>query len=221
MLPYMFDVPAYIDWLRGLDRAANYRYFRSQLQLLSWRDPGEYWVLKAPAHLFSLDAILEIFPDAHFVVAHRDPQDSIPSACSLAAAYRSITVDHVDLERLGGEVSQVLAASVEWALDARTAVDPSRFFDVSYPTLLDDPIGVARAICQQFDYRFDGAAEERMRGWLAVNPKGKHGPHRYDLADFGLDAATINDRFASYRDWLATHVSPDPCRRASLSDFRA
>ena len=116
MLPYMFDAPDYIEWLRELDRAANYRYFRSQLQLLSWRDPGEYWVLKAPAHLFSLDVILEAFPDARFVVTHRDPQDSIASACSLAAAYRSITVDHVDLNRLGAEVSQVLAVGMEWAI---------------------------------------------------------------------------------------------------------
>jgi hypothetical protein len=221
MLPYMFDAPAYIDWLRELDRAANYRYFRSQLQLLSWHDAGEYWVLKAPAHLFSLDVILEVFPDARFVVTHRDPQDSIASACSLAAAYRSITVDKVDLNRLGAEVSQVLAAGMEWALGAREAADPSRFFDVSYPTLLNDPAGVTRAICEQFDYRFDPAAEERLRLWLAENPKGKHGPHRYDLAEFGLDATTINNRFASYRDWLATHVSPDPCRRKNLTDFRA
>ena len=171
-------------------------------------------MLKAPAHLFSLDVIPVVFPDARFVLTHRDPQDSIASACSLAAAYRSITVDHIDQKRLGAEVSQVLAASVEWALEARAAADPSRFFDVSYPTLLDDPIGVARAICQQFDYRFDPAAEERMRRWLAENPRGKHGPHRYGLAEFGLDPATINNQFASYRDWLAKHVSPDPCRRS-------
>jgi hypothetical protein len=213
MLPYMFDAPAYIDWLRELDRAANYRYFRSQLQLLSWRDAGEYWVLKAPAHLFSLDVILLVFPDARFVVTHRDPQDSIASACSLAAAYRSITADHIDLNRLGAEVSQVLAVGMEWALGARAGADPSRFFDVSYPTLLDDPTGVTRAICERFDYRFDRAAQQRMRLWLAENPRGKHGPHRYGLAEFGLDPTTINNRFASYRDWLAMHISPDPCRR--------
>jgi Novel STAND NTPase 1 len=85
----------------------------------------------------------------------------------------------------------------------------------------DDPIGVARAICQPFDDRFDHAAEERMRLCLAENPRGKHGPQRYDLAEFGLDAATINHRFASYREWLATRVSPDPGRRENLSDFGA
>ncbi len=213
MFLYMFDVPAYIEWLREQDRAATYRYFRSQLQLLCWRDAGEYWVLKAPAHLFSLDVILLVFPDSRFVVTHRDPQDAVASACSLAAACRSITADHIDLNRLGAEVSQVLAVGVDRALNARAAADPSRFFDVSYPTLLDDPIGVTRAICKQFDYRFDPAAERRMQLWLAENPSGKHGAHRYDLAEFGLDPATINNRFASYRDWLAMHISPDPSRR--------
>jgi hypothetical protein len=104
------------------------------------------------------------------------PQDSIASACSLAAAYRGITADHIDLNRLRAEVSQVLAVGVKWDLEARAAADPSRFFDVSYPTLLDDPTRVTRAICEQFDYRFDPAAEQRMRRWLAENPRGKHGP---------------------------------------------
>ena len=37
MLAYMFDAPGYIDWLESLDRVENYRYFKAQLQLLSWK----------------------------------------------------------------------------------------------------------------------------------------------------------------------------------------
>ena len=138
----------------------------------------------------------------------------------LIAASRS-TTSTCETRPGGSEVSQVLAVGMEWAIGARAAADPSRFFDVSYRVLLDDPTGVAREICEQFDYPFDPAAEQRMCLWLDQNPKGKHGPHRYDLAEFGLDPATINHRFASYRDWMATHIRPDPCRREHLGDVQA
>jgi hypothetical protein len=207
----MFDAPGYIDWLQKLDRVENYRYFRAQLQLLSWKHPGDHWVLKAPAHLFSLDAIPIVFPDACLVLTHRDPLESIPSACSLAAAYREITSRRVDLARLGTEVSEVLAVGTEWALEARAAADPSRFFDVSYPALLADPIGVARVVYDHFGYTGGAEMEDRMRRWLDENPRGKQSAHRYDLRQFGLDPSELRSRFARYRAWMAANVRPDPC----------
>ena len=47
---------------------------------------------------------------------------------------------------------------------------------------------------------------KHARGWLARNPQHKHGVHRYELADFGLDAATVNHHFAGYRAWVTEHV---------------
>src|SRR5207302_2190214 len=64
IIGFMFDVPEYVRWLEPRDYTGNYRYARQQLQLLSWRCPGDYWVLKSPAHQFALDALLTVFPDA-------------------------------------------------------------------------------------------------------------------------------------------------------------
>jgi hypothetical protein len=216
ILAYMFDAPGYIDWLQSLDRVENYRDLKAQLQLLSWRHPGDHWVLKAPAHLFSLDAILTVFPDACLVVTHRDPLESIPSACSLAAAYREITSRQVDLVRLGTEVCEVLAVGTEWALEARAAADPARFFDISYPALLADPIEAVRAVYDHFGYTGEAAMVDRMRQWLAKNRQGKQGAHRYSLRQFGLEPAALSDRFARYRAWMAEHVRPDPCLSIAL-----
>ena len=37
------------------------------------RQARQRWVLKCPDHLFALDAIREVYPDARFVFVHRDP----------------------------------------------------------------------------------------------------------------------------------------------------
>src|SRR5262249_30155705 len=177
---------------------------------LSWKRPGHHWVLKAPAHLFSLDAITTVFPDACFVVTHRDPLECIPSACSLAAAYRDITSHQVDLIRLGAEVSEVLAVGVEWALEARASADPARFFDVSYPEMLADPIGVACSVYDHFGHMVESSMVDRMRRWLTENPQGKQGAHRYRLRQFGLQPSVLSNRFASYRARTAEHGQPHP-----------
>lgn len=206
---FMFDVPQYVEWMRDQDLVEPYRYLRRQLQLLSWKWPGDPWLLKAPAHLFGLDALLTVFPDACIVQIHRDPLQVLPSLCSLAAAIRGISSDHVDLRRLGAEFTEAMARGTERALDVRTApaTDPARFFDVSYPRLLADPVGTVRAVREYFHYSYDDSLEQRMQRWLAENPQHKHGVHRYSLDQFGLDPSEVNRWFARYNAWVAANVS--------------
>jgi hypothetical protein len=202
----MFDVPGYTEWLGEQDLVPSYRYARRQLQLLGWKMPGDHWVLKSPAHLFGLDALLAVFPDACVVQTHRDPLESIPSLCSLTAAFRAITCDRVDLRRLGWELSMAMAEGVERALAVRASADPARFFDVPYRALLSDPVGVAREIARHFGYPHDAGIEARQRRWIAENPQHKHGVHRYSLDQFGLDPEFVRTLFADYADWMAANL---------------
>ena len=203
LLGFLFDVPDYVRWLHEDDLAGLYEYARRQMQHLSWKVRGDYWVLKAPAHIFSLPSLLAAFPDAAIIVAHRDPLQVIPSLCSLAAGVRSIQADRLDLRRLGAEFVEALAVGPERAIAARATLDPSRFFDVSYDKMVADPIATVRAASDHFGYDFTTEYESRARRYLLENPRHKHGAHRYRLEDFGLDAEAVNRHFAAYRAWLA------------------
>jgi hypothetical protein len=37
-----------------------------------------------------------------------------------------------------------------------------------------------------------------MRRFMTDNPRDKHGHHRYELADFGMELGEIRERFAEY-----------------------
>lgn len=208
MLGFMFDVPEYARWLDRQDYVPGYRYEKQQLQLLSWKCPGDHWVLKSPAHLFGLDAILAVFPDACIVVTHRDPLEVIPSVSSLAAGFRGILTDRLDLRRLGAEMAEAMAVGPRRAMAARATADPDRFFDVEYRRLVADPIETVRSICDHFGYDFGPEFEARARRYLAANPRQKHGVHRYRLDDFGLDPAAVDPQFTDYRAWLARRPMP-------------
>lgn len=200
---FMFDVPDYIAWLKERDRVPAYRFARRQMQHLSWKIRGDHWVLKAPTHLFGLDALLAVFPDARVVMTHRDPAKVVPSVCRLAAAFRGMMADRIDLRRVGAEFQGFVAEALDRAIAARATLDPARFLDVNYTDLVADPIATVRRVCDHFDLNFSPGFEAGARAHLQAHPQGRRGAHRYDLADFGLDPASVDRAFAPYRAWTA------------------
>jgi hypothetical protein len=200
------DVRGYIEWLRGPGRdysAWCYEQYRSYLQVLQWRRRPLHWVLKSPAHSFGLDALLTLFPDACVIQTHRDMKKVVPSACSLFAISHGLYSDEVDSRQLGGNIAQLLRGSMLERVASARERHPARVFDVSYPSLVADPIGTVRAIYHYFGLEVPESMEPRMRRWLARNPANKHGVHQYDLAQFGLTPKDIDRDFGAYQERFA------------------
>lgn len=201
------NIPTYSKWLESQNMLSNYRYYRKQLQLLSWRCPAvgagsledNRWVLKAPAYLLFLDALLAVFPDACIVQNHREPLQVLPSLCSLSAMMRGLNTDRVDLFALGNYWLNRFVNGALRGMQVRENANPAQFYDLHYQDLLKDPIGAVRQIYQYFGYPFSELHESNMKQWLAENPQHKHGIHRYSLEQFGLEPNLVKERFAQYR----------------------
>ena len=73
----------YASWYRRQDLGEMYTYYRRTLQLLDWQRPGERWLLKAPAHMWGIDPLIETFPDVSILWSHRDPLQCTASICSM------------------------------------------------------------------------------------------------------------------------------------------
>ncbi len=74
-------LPSYTEWLLSCDMAPAYRYHERVLKLLQWHCPPKRWWLKTPAHTATIDALNEVYPDARFVMTHRDIGSVLPSLC--------------------------------------------------------------------------------------------------------------------------------------------
>lgn len=196
------SVPSYKAWLDHHDLRSAYRFHRRFLQHLQWRSPAERWVLKAPAHLFGLDALFETYPDALIIQCHRDPLTVLGSVASLTAVLYGAFSDCIDLMAIGTEVTHRWAEGVERAMRFRERglAPRDRFLDVHYHDLLRDPIATVRRVYAHFELVFTREAEARMRRFLAENAKDKHGVHGYSLIQFGLDPEEEDRRYKAYRD---------------------
>lgn len=191
------NIPSYIAWLRDRGRELKpwvYEEYRTYLQVLQHQGRHAAWILKSPAHSFGLHALLTVFPDACVVQTSRDPQQVIPSACSLFALLHGLYSDSVDCRRLGPEILQLMA-ELEQVAREDTVRNPARVYPIEYGALMSDPIGAVRAIYHHFDLPLEDGMEQRMREWLARNPANKHGAHQYDLEQFGLTIADLKRVF--------------------------
>ncbi len=197
-----YHVPRYMKWLEGIDRRASYEHYRHQLQLIQHRRPhGRRMVLKDPSHMYALDVILDVFPDARIVHIHRDPLAAIPSNCSLYAHTRAIFLRNVDPKMLGEHVLYGTWPSIlDHSIELRERVPAGRIIDVAYADLMRRPLETMSRLYEALDLELSANTCERIARWLNANPQGKHGRHGYSLEQYGLERGQVEERFSAYRE---------------------
>lgn len=198
-LPSTFPIPSYWDWLFRQDLREAYTFERWFLQHLQSGYGGRHWILKSPAHMFWLDTLLEVFPDARIVQTHRDPTSVLASVSSLMVGLRSGVSDHVDPRAVGREHLEAWKWGLERAMEVRDRLPDDRVVDIQFRDTLEDPVGTVRAIYERFELEATSEVEAGVRAYLEENPRDKHGVHTYRLEDFGLDPGEVSAAFAGYR----------------------
>ncbi|HEV2936909.1 MAG TPA: sulfotransferase [Streptosporangiaceae bacterium] len=192
-------LPAYSAWLRDQDWTAAYLRHRRNLQLIGLNDGDRRWVLKNPSHLFALDALLAVYPDALVIQTHRSPRVAIASVCSLAAHATDGWSTTFRGPAIGRDQLALWASGLERFTAERARHDPARFYDVSYDDFVADPVGTAEAAYGYFGLPLSGAAAAAMRALVEEDSAGpaSRPAHRYTLADFGLTGEEVDERFGA------------------------
>ncbi len=197
-------VPGYSAHLDRIDLASGYRYLHRLLRFLQWQKHGRgetatRWVLKAPYHLGSLDALFDTFPDARIAMTHRDPVQTVPSLASLVRTLRVLGSDSVDPLEIGAHWSRRWSAALERAIAARAARE-ERFLDVYYDDLVRDPMAQVRRIYEHAGLPLTAEAEASMRRWAVENERDRRPIHAYTLEEFGYTREGLRRDFAAYWD---------------------
>ncbi len=193
-------VPSYLAWAVDCDMRGTYHYHRRVLQLLQWHCPPRLWHLKTPVHMFALNALLDAYPDAKFLWSHRDPAKVLGSVCSLIHYTRSWSSDRDDSLELGAEQLDRWWTAVSRAMEFRGRVGEDRFADLSFADLQVDPVGALGRALDQIGIGFPESSRDAVTGWAGSHEPGSHGQHTYTLADFGLNADQVHERFGPYMD---------------------
>lgn len=196
----LYRVPQYFDWLLdGLDLAETYRVHKRQLQCLQWRVERRPWALKYPNHVIAMNEILQVYPDARFVMTHRDPAQVVASIAKMTWNLRGMcAAAPVDMHEVGQDMLHFIQRHIDRILAFDAGPHGERVVHVDYYALVGDPVGQMRRIHAGLGIGTPDDVASTVGDWHAANPKNARGKNEYSLEQYGLDVDALRQQFAPY-----------------------
>ncbi len=207
-----YRLPSYYKWLLyEADHHPAYRYHRIFLQHLQSGVPSGacFWLLKSPAHLWQLDALVAEYPDAVIVQNHRDPLNVISSISALTHHLRRLASDDSSITDCAGQSCEEIVVGLERGMKLRDseALAGHRIVDVQFADFIRDPFTTIRALYAELGRELSPVAEQNMRAFLAAHP-GDGGGGRYTWDDTGLDAGAVREQVREYQQRFGVPDEP-------------
>ncbi len=213
-----YRIPSYRSWLDTEGHLDAYRFHRRFLQHLQHQarhdNDGTNWVLKCPDHLFALDAIRAVYPDARMVFVHRDPLKVLVSVAKLTEVLRAPFSRHIDRAAIGRQESARYVRATEVMMQA-ALVDgfAEPIAHIRHTDLIADPLATVEGLYRHFGRALDHSAAAQIRAHVKEQPTGGYGPRHYRFEDHGLDPRAERTKFAAYMDRFgiaaeSRHINP-------------
>ena len=192
------QIPSYSEWFVDTDLTSTYLYERRVLKLLQWGESPRPWRLKSPAHVLSLDALDRVFPDARFVMTHRDPTDVMLSVCDVYADLIGVFTDHMDRAYIGRLNVGQWSTGMRRVLSFRDGGADDRFYDIDFRAMQADPIGEVQGLYEWLGEPVSDVFESGMRRWWSENAEHREPSVKASPESFGLDLDAVRPKFADY-----------------------
>jgi hypothetical protein len=194
-----YRIPTYRRWLDRAGHVPAYRFHRRFLQHLQHQAPGGRWLVKCPDHLFALDAIRSVYPDARLVFVHRDPVKVLLSVAKLTEVVRRPFTRRLDPREIGRQESaRWLEGTQQMVAVGDDAGLPEPVHHVHHTALVADPVGTVAALYRHFDLPLAPGVAAAVERYARERPNGGYGPRDYRFEDHGLDASAEQKKFRGY-----------------------
>ncbi len=142
-----------------------------------------------------IDALDQVYPDARFVMTHRNPVQVMPSISDLLwSTRRDLLADPLELW-YARHAQAEWATAIQRLMNLRDRIGPSRFYDIAFRKFMADPISQIRGLYQWLGWELSDDTIKRMQAWQANNPKGSH---QVTLQKYGLDAQSVTETYRFY-----------------------
>ncbi len=203
-------VPTYSDWLLDADLSTTYRYEKRALKLLQWGEPARPWRLKCPSHLLWLDDLDDAFPDARFVMTHRDPSEVMVSVADVYQEVGNQFSQDVDPLYLGRLNVRDWTTAINRVVEFRRVHGDDRFFDIDFRDFQRDPLAQVHALYSWLGEPVSEQFEDGMRTWWSTHAADREPNIHPDPRQFGLDVEELRVAFGPYTEMIRAWTTRDP-----------
>jgi hypothetical protein len=224
-----YNIPSYRNWLDAdvVNNLPAYRFHKRFLQYLQHQD-GQHqdgrpqqWVLKCPEHLFALQVIRSVYPDARIVFVHRDPVKVLLSQSRLTEVLRRPFTRHLDLAALGPlESRRWLDGTQRMMAAGDDAGFPDPVCHVHHIDLIADPVNTLDGVYRHFGITLSPESASAIGAFVAGKPNGGYGDHSYHFEDHGLNEKQEREKFRPYMVRFGVTTESAPGRRTEATPER-
>jgi len=187
------------NWLMTMDRSWVYEEYKRMLQIQAHLVKTKRFVLKCPSHIWNVESILKIFPDACIIWTHRNPVNIIASTCSLVGVAKRFFFDSIDYETIGNSVLNRFSDVVEKAIKFRDGIaNDNQFYDVKFDYLIKDTLEEVKNIKKYFKLEHNDNHDIAIKEYLNQSRKAQFRKHNYSLEQFYLNKKDVFERFDDY-----------------------
>ncbi len=207
-----FRIPTYLNWQDAQGHTFAYQFHKRFLQHLQYQrgdDPAStQWVLKCPDHVFALDAVRTVYPDARIVFVHRDPLKVLPSVAKLTEILRHPFTSTQNKKEIGAQVTGRWHQGVDAMMQAAdrnetVQCNEPAICHIHYRALTTDPVGTITQMYNHFGMTLSAEARAAIQTEATREQRGGYGKNVYQFAEHGLDATRERRFFRSYMDRFA------------------
>jgi hypothetical protein len=85
---------------------------------------------------------------------------------------------------------------------ASGAIAPQQIVDIQFAAFMKNAETEIERIYKAFDLEFTPAFAQKIRTYLAANPAEKHGGHKHQFGDTGLDYQQERSKVKAYQDYF-------------------
>jgi hypothetical protein len=214
MSTMLFETMGYVtswrDYYLSHDQTPSYEYLRTVLKALQWQRGGpRRWVLKSPQHLEQLPVLRRVFPDATYVLTHRDPVAVTASMATMAAYTARMSKAKPDPHRIGEYWAEAVERLLRACVRDRDLLPAEQTIDVRFHEFMADDMAMVDRVYDVAGQPLDDRARQAMATFLEDHPRGRHGTVVYDLAALGLDRAERRSALQFYVDRFGLEIEGD------------
>jgi len=204
LLEWLALVPRWRDHYLNHDQSGTYAYLKKGLQVLTFlkgnaSGQNARWVIKCPQHMEQLPVLRATFPDATFVITHRDPVASIRSTLSMWLYASRILRTRSDPEEPKGYWINRYRVLLERCVRDHHVLPPQQTVDVYFHQWIKNPDAILHEIYAKAGLTLDADTLATLHRYHAEHDPGVKGRVVFNLErDFGLTADDIRKNFEFY-----------------------
>lgn len=201
LIEWMVLAPRWRDYYLSHDQTGTYAYLKKGLQVLTFLKGPNRWVIKCPQHMEQLPVLQKTFPDATYVITHRDPVGSIRSTLSMWLYAARILRTKTDPQEPKSYWIDRYKTLLSRCVRDRDCLPPAQTIDVYFHEWIKNPDAILHEIYRKAGITLDDETLATLHTYHADHDPAVKGRVVFNLErDFAITADEIRQDFQFYFD---------------------